>query len=204
MSTEFLVGRTSVRLPQASRRSRKGGLKPAPGLWPFIACGRLSSGAGNRACRRPFRPPSNLNKPLTSSHVFSPASHLAGIVKQGPKKVRFMTERPAESRPAARIGCPTKGQSREPALAGFPRRAMNFSIFAAQCRLGSNPKLSRLQTAGGVGFSPPVKEQTTNRLIARSLAPTSARSAPARLPSRHRRGPPLRIGRLPGPTEFRA
>jgi hypothetical protein len=34
---------------------------PAPGLWPFMTY----SGAGNRACRRPFRPPSNLNRPPT-------------------------------------------------------------------------------------------------------------------------------------------
>ena len=83
-------------------------------LWPFVACRRPPCVAGNRACRRPFRPPSN--RPLTQSQVFLRLRVRRHPAAKPEKLIAYRKRRP-ERPPAGKIACRTNGQSPESSAA---------------------------------------------------------------------------------------
>jgi len=117
--------------------------KPLSRLWPFATCRRppcvAANRAGNRACRRPFRPPSN--RPLTQ---------FAGIlrlrVRRHPaaKPEKFAYRKRRAGKPACRHDClPHMG------ILLAPQRRHRLHPRRPQCRQESRGQCRRGQRCRG-------------------------------------------------------
>jgi len=112
-------------------------------LWPFVACNRPTCAAGNRACRRPFRPPSNLIRLLTQfAGIFSgfvSCRHLAAkpekfvAYREGGLKGRLQARLPATRKAHAEMALrATRGMKTRRSITNRPPDAIRAHMRSRQ------------------------------------------------------------------------